>query len=320
MKKVLFVDTTHEVLPQGLESLGFACDHFDLKTKEEYKSIVSSYSGLVVRSKIKIDKDIIDSATSLEFIARVGAGLENIDVPYAKQKGVYCLNSPEGNRDAVGEQSVGMLLMLMNNLLRADEEVRRLVWRRKENRGSEIKGRTIGIIGYGNMGQAFAQRISGFGANVIAYDKYRKNYSDEYAQEVSLEELKEHSDILSLHIPLTEETKFLFNKEFIQSFKKDFWFVNTSRGPICKTNDLVEALDSGKIIGAALDVLEYEKLGFESIEKNNIPKALNALIESDRVVLSPHIAGWTHESNYKLSKVIVDKVAALIQEDSLRVK
>lgn len=313
-KRVLFIDTTHEVLPEGLEELGWTCDHFDFTTREEYLSVLDQYEGLVVRSKIKVDREIIDQAHQLKFIARVGAGLENIDTDYAESKGIICLNSPEGNRDAVGEQAVGMLLMLMNNLMRADQEVRQLIWKRKENRGNEIKGRCIGIIGYGNMGKAFAQRISGFGANVIAYDKYKTGFSDDYVKEVDLETLKANADILSLHIPLTPETNMMVNDDFFSSFAHPIWLVNTARGPIVNTADLVKAIEDNRVIGAALDVLEYEKLGFEALDAQNLPAPFEYLKNSDRVVLSPHIAGWTHESNYKLSKVIVDKVADCMKE------
>ncbi|MFA8301260.1 MAG: NAD(P)-dependent oxidoreductase [Hyphomicrobiales bacterium] len=315
--KVLFVDTTHIVLKEGLTELGYQCDFFDNYNYGDYCNVVSQYDGVIIRSKIKIDRNFIDNATNCKFIARVGAGLENIDVEYAETKGIYCLNSPEGNRDAVGEQAVGMLIMLMNNLIRADHEVRNLIWKRKENRGNEIKERTIGIIGYGNMGKAFAQRIASFGANIIAYDKYKTNFSDEFVKEVSLEELQRTSDIVSLHVPLTEETYYMVNSDFLNAFEKSVWLLNTARGPVVNTQDLTEAIENGKIIGAALDVLEYEKLGFESIKKDEVPKALEYLLKSDKVVLSPHIAGWTHESNYKLSKVIVDKVQALLDDHKI---
>jgi D-3-phosphoglycerate dehydrogenase len=258
-----------------------------------------------------MDKDILSRAKALKFVGRVGAGMENIDVPYAESLGVKCLNAPEGNRDAVGEHALGMLLMLLNNLRKADREVREGVWIREGNRGVEIQGKTIGIIGYGNMGSAFAKRLVGFDARVIAYDKYKFNYSDQFSGEATLETVFQESDILSLHVPLTDETTFMANDQFISRFRKNIYLINTSRGKVLKTADLVKNLKTGKVIGAALDVLEYEKLSFEDIDQGNLPDDFKYLIQSDRVVLSPHIAGWTHESNYKMAKVIVEKIKEL---------
>lgn len=306
---VLFVDSTHDRLPDKLSQSGFNCDYKpDIKPYDIIK-IIPKYDGVIIRSKIKIDKTIIDEATKLKFIGRVGAGLENIDVEYATQKGIKCFNSPEGNRDAVGEQALGMLLSLFNNILNADVEVRAGKWIREGNRGVEIKGKTIGIIGYGNMGGAFAQRLKGFEANVIAYDKYKINYSNEFVAEKGLEDLFEQTDILSLHVPLTEETKFMVNDEFINRFKKDIYIINTARGKVIKTEDLVKNMKLGKVLGAALDVLEYEQVSFENLHSgNDLPEAFQHLIKSNNVVLTPHIAGWTHESNIKLSEYLADKI------------
>lgn len=307
--RVLFIDSTHNRLPEKLQEAGFDVDYKVDLSKEETLSIIDQYEGIVIRSKFRLEKEIIDLATRLKFIGRVGAGLENIDVDHAVQKGIKCFNSPEGNRDAVGEQAIGMLLTLFNNILKADFEVRNGKWLREENRGLEIKGKTVGIIGYGNMGGAFAQRLKGFGANVIAYDKYKIDYSDEFVSEKSLEELFEDVDILSLHIPLTEETRFMVNDDFINRFKKDIYIINTARGKVLKTDDLVKNLKSGKVLGAALDVLEYEQVSFENLHSDQkLPESFEYLIKSQNVVLTPHIAGWTHESNVKLSEFLADKI------------
>lgn len=309
--RVLFIDSTHKSLPEKLEAAGFDIDYNVKISKDEILKNIHQYDGVIIRSKIKLDKDILDLATNLKFIGRVGAGLENIDVKYAESKGIKCFNSPEGNRDAVGEQAIGMLLTLFNNIIKADSEVRTGMWLREENRGLEIKGKTVGIIGYGNMGSAFAQRLKGFEAHVIAYDKYKFNYSDEYVLEKTLETLFNETDILSFHVPLTEETKFMVNDEFINRFKKSIYIINTARGKILKTDDLVKNLKSGKVLGAALDVLEYEQVSFENLHSSNqLPEAFQYLVNSKNVVLTPHIAGWTHESNIKLSEFLADKIIA----------
>jgi|AMQJ01.1.fsa_nt_gi D-3-phosphoglycerate dehydrogenase len=308
--RVLFVDSTHNKLPEKLTKAGFICDYFPDIEPNEIVKIISKYNGVIIRSKIKIDKAIIDAATNLKFIGRVGAGLENIDVEYATQRGIKCFNSPEGNRDAVGEQALGMLLTLFNNIIKADFEVRNGKWIREGNRGIEIKGKTIGIIGYGNMGSAFAQRLTGFEANVIAYDKYKFNYSDDYVQETSIENLFDQADILSLHVPLTEETQYMVNDNFINQFKKSIYIINTARGKVLKTDDLVKNMQKGKVLGCALDVLEYEQVSFENLHSENVPETFQYLIQSNKVVLTPHIAGWTHESNIKLSKFLADKIIA----------
>lgn len=307
--KVLFVDTAHPALIQGLTALGYQCDYFESYTRNDYKKIVGNYCGIIIRSKIKLDEEMLSLASSLKFIGRVGAGMENIDVEVARKNGVLCINAPEGNRDAVGEHALGMLLSLLNHLNRVDAEVRKGIWIREGNRGIEVKGKTVGIIGYGNMGGAFAQRLSGFGAHVIAYDKYKTGYSDEFVEAVEMETFFETADIVSLHVPLTDETRFLVNAEWLGSFKKDIFLINTARGPVVKTDDLVAALESGKVRGAALDVMEYEKLSFENLDAALLPPAFHYLITSNKVLLSPHIAGWTLESNVKLAQTIVDKVA-----------
>ena len=310
-KKILFIDDTHPVLRQELESLGYSCDEFPGYQRKDFENIIAGYTGIIIRSKIRLDKAILDKAVNLKFIGRVGAGMESIDVEYARAIGIECLNSPEGNRDAVGEHALGMLLSLMNHLNRADQHVKIGKWIREGNRGVEIKGKTIGIIGYGNMGSSFARKLSGFEANVIAYDKYKSGFSDPFVAEVSMDRIFAESDVLSLHVPLTDETHYLVDHQYIDSFSKPVWLINTSRGQVVRTDDLIEGLRSGKVAGAALDVLEYEKTSFEEMDPGNLPESLKNLFSFENVILSPHIAGWTLESKYKLSKVLADKIRNL---------
>jgi D-3-phosphoglycerate dehydrogenase len=269
--------------------------------------------GIVIRSRIAIDREFLDKAIRLKFIARVGAGMESIDTEYAVRKRVLCLNSPEGNRDAVGEHAIGMLLSLMNHLNRADQQVKRGIWEREGNRGTEIKGKTAGIIGYGNMGSAFAQRLRGFEAEVISWDKYKSGYSDGNTRETTLDELFASCDILSLHVPLTAETKYMVDGNFLDHFRKPLFLINTSRGPVVKTADLIAKLKSGKVLGAALDVLEYEDSSFERLSADP-PEGMKYLMQAENVILSPHIAGWTVESRYKLARVLVDKIIRAFPE------
>ncbi len=309
--KVLFIDSTHKCLIEELTQMGFICDNFPHYKRDDFEKCIHEYTGVIIRSKIIFDKAIIDKAINLKFIARVGAGMESIDVKYAESKGIVCLNSPEGNRDAVGEHALGMLLALINNICRANSQIRKGIWLREENRGIEIKNKTIGIIGYGNMGSSFARKLKGFEANVIAYDKYKFNYSDEFVKEVQMEVLFEQADILSIHVPLTEETKYLVTSDYINKFKKKIYIINTARGKIIKIKDLAKELKAGKVLGAALDVNEYENYSFESIDYNSIPEDYRFLLESENVILTPHIAGWTQESNIKLSSVLVKKIQNL---------
>ena len=311
MAKVLFIESVHEVLHQRLEAAGYACDCRYEATREELRAMAHEYSGVVVRSRIKIDKAFIDAATNLRFIARSGSGLENIDVAYAESKGIAVYNSPEGNRDAVGEHALGMLLMLMNNLRQADADVRAGLWPREENRGHEIAGKTVGIIGYGLMGSSLAEKLRGFGARVIAFDKYKSGFSNEYVSEATIIELKQQADIVSLHLPLNEETHYFANAEFFNSFVKPIYFINTARGKNTDTAALVEALKSGKVRGACIDVIEYEKASLEGLEKDPALTAMRDLFAMGNVVLSPHIAGWTHESYEKLSSVLAEKILGL---------
>lgn len=309
---ILFVDSNHPILHTTLEKAGHTCHLNYGWTKEEIISNIHLFDGIVIRSKIKLTKEIIDKAVNLKFIARAGAGMENIDVAYAESKGIKCLHAPEGNKDAVAEHAIGMLLVLFNNLCRANNEVRKGKWVREGNRGVELMGKTVGIIGYGNMGSAFAERLKGFGVNVLVYDKYKKNFGNQFIQEVSLEKIFEEADILSLHTPLTEETHYLIDDAFIKSFKKNIYIINTARGKSLNTAHLVKNIESGKVLGACLDVLEYEAVSFEDIALESIPAPLQYLFKSEKVMLSPHIAGWTHESNEKIGKILAEKILAVI--------
>ncbi len=306
--KVLFIDSTHPLLPEKLMGCGLDCDYRPEITVGMVEKIIHLYDGIIIRSKFRLDSELLSKASRLKFIGRVGSGLENIDVEYAKSRNVVCFNAPEGHRDATGEHAVGMLLALLNNICKANNEVRSGQWFREVNRGLEIMEKTVGIIGYGNTGKCFARCLSGFKCNILAYDKYKFNYSDQYVTESVMDDLFENCDILSINIPLTEETEYLINNEFINQFKKDIYIVNVSRGKIINTADLVENLKSGKIKGAALDVLEYEKSSFEELHRNNIKDDYTFLLEHPRVILTPHIAGWTHESNKRLASVMADKI------------
>jgi D-3-phosphoglycerate dehydrogenase len=310
-RRVLFIDSNHPILHEELQREGFVCDLQYEWSKEKVMEELHNYIGVVIRSRFKLDKEILSKGTNLNFIARAGAGMENIDVHFAHSMGIHCLSAPEGNRDAVGEHALGMLLMLFNNLNRADKEVRQGVWKREENRGHEIQGKTVGIIGYGNMGSALAQRLKGFDCTVLAYDKYKKNYSDEFAKESTMEELFEKADIVSLHLPLTDETHHLANNAFFQKFKKNIYLINTARGKNVKTDDLVEQIKKGKVLGACIDVLEYEAVSFEALDASKLPEPFQYLIKSDKVVLTPHIAGWTFESHEKIARTLVEKIKDL---------
>ena len=307
--KVLHLDTNHPLLIEQLAAAGFDNETDYNSNQEEVENKIHNYDGIIIRSRIRIDEQFLRKATKLKFIGRVGAGLENINMEVAKELGIKLFNAPEGNRNAVGEQALGMLLSLFNNLNRADKEVRNGMWKREENRGLELEGKTVGIIGYGNMGKAFAKKLKGFDVDVLCYDIVG-GVSDDNARQVGILEFKKKVDVVSLHTPQTPETMGMVNKEFIDSFQKSFWFINTARGKSVVTSDLVEALKSGKILGAGLDVLEYEKASFENLFSDEMPKALRYLIASDNVLLTPHIAGWTIESKEKLAQTIVDKIKA----------
>jgi D-3-phosphoglycerate dehydrogenase len=308
MKKILFIDSNHPLLHEMLLEKGFVCDLFYDRPAEELKKLIPQYDGIVIRSKFKITKEIIDSAPNLKCIARAGAGMENIDVEYARSRGISCVNSPEGNRDAVAEQALGMLLSLMNNICRANKEVREGAWRREENRGVELGGKTVGLIGYGNTGMAFAKLLSGFDVDVLVYDTYKKGFGGGRVKESSQEEIFDKADVLSLHIPLTAETNHLVDDAYLDKFKKNIYFINTSRGKCVNTADLVKNIETGKVLGACLDVLEYEAVSFEEVDFSKMPAPMQYLLRSDKVVLTPHIAGWTRESNIKIAKYLAEKI------------
>ncbi|WP_370398300.1 2-hydroxyacid dehydrogenase [Tenacibaculum dicentrarchi] len=309
--KILHLDSNHELLLHQLNDVGFVNEQDYTASKEIIEAKINQYDGIIIRSRFTIDKQFLDKATNLKFIGRVGAGLENIDCEYANQKGIHLISAPEGNRNAVGEHALGMILSLFNKFRKADNEVRNGKWLREDNRGIELDGRTIGLIGYGNMGKSFAKKLRGFDVKVLCYD-IKPNVGDENCTQVSLEELQQKADVLSLHTPQTALTTNMIDADFINAFSKPFWLINTARGKSVVTSDLVEALKSSKILGAGLDVLEYEKKSFENLFVNqDMPEAFQYLIKADNVLLSPHVAGWTVESKQKLAQTIVDKIKTI---------
>jgi len=303
---ILIVDDIHPIFIEQAEALGYKCDYWPTIKLAEALEIISNYAGLVIRSKFNVDKSVMDAATSMRFVCRAGAGMDNIDEAYAAEKKLTLINASEGNMDAVGEHAVGMLLSLMNHFNTADAEIRNGEWKREANRGFELKGKTVGIIGYGFMGKSFAKKLSGFEVEVIAYDKYKTGFSDRYAREVSMEEIVKHSDVLSVHVPLTKETNGMIDDELLFHFKKPIFFINTSRGKVAKVRAILNAIRDGKILGAGLDVLETEK--FPALAEQ---EWFDDLKRSGKVLLTPHVAGWTFDSYRKISEVMVGKLAAL---------
>ncbi|MFT5964701.1 MAG: D-3-phosphoglycerate dehydrogenase [Flavobacterium sp.] len=308
--KILHIDSNNPILWGQLQAVGITNHEDFTSSKEEIEAKIQDYQGIVIRSRFKIDKEFLDKATNLQFIARVGAGLESIDCEYALSKNIELIAAPEGNSNAVAEHTLGMILSLFNKLNVADREIRSGHWNRESNRGHELEGKTVGIIGYGNMGKAFAKKLHGFDVEVLCFD-IQENVGDANAKQVSLDELQLKSDVLSLHIPWTPQTNKMVDTAFIDGFAKAFWVFNTSRGKNIVTTDLVAAMKSGKILGAGLDVLEYEKLSFETLfQEDKTPEAFQYLLEAQNTILSPHIAGWTFESHKRLAQVIVDKIKA----------
>ncbi|MBQ0734920.1 2-hydroxyacid dehydrogenase [Aquimarina celericrescens] len=307
--KILHLDTNHPLLLNQLQEVGFQNDEDYDSSKTEIEAKISNYHGIIIRSRFTIDKTFLDSAKNLKFIGRVGAGLENINIDYAEKLGIKLFNAPEGNRNAVAEHALGMILSLFNKLNQADQSVRQGKWLREEYRGMELDGKTVGIIGYGNMGKAFARKLRGFNVEVICYD-ILGNVGNSDAPQVDLHELFVKTDVLSLHTPETPKTIGMINEAFIEKFRKPFWLINTARGKSVVTSDLVNALKKGKILGAALDVLEYEKSSFEDLfnSEKDMPEAFQELLKMDNVILSPHVAGWTIESKEKLAQTIVNKI------------
>ena len=306
--RILVIHQVHAILEELLLSKGHKVDSIMDLSREQILNLLPQYDGLVVRSALKVDKEVIDAGSKLKFIARLGAGMEGIDSEYAATRNIILHNAPEGNRSAVGEQSVGMLLSLFNNLNKADAQVRQGIWQREANRGEEIQGKTIAIIGYGNMGSAFAEKISGFGARVIAYDKYKNGFANKFVEEVDLQTIFNETDVVSLHTPLQHDTKHMVNAEFLNSFRKKITLINTSRGPVVNTPDLVAALKNGKLKGVCLDVIEYEGMSFEAVANADDKVVFDYLKQAENVILSPHIAGWTHQSNERMARVLAEKI------------
>ena len=300
--KVLFLDSTHHYLRDKLNKNGFICHEEFSKTKKQIEEIIENYDGIIVRSRLKIDKKFIDFGKNLKFIARAGSGLENIDVEYAKQKKIKCINAGEGNKQAVAEHALAMILNLVNKINLADYQLRNGEWLREKNRGVELSSKTFGIIGYGNTGSALVNLLKNFNVNILVYDKYKSDYPFKS----SMEKIFNESDFISLHIPLSNETEYMVNKAFIDKVEKPFYLINTSRGKCVNTNELVNAIKDEKIIGACLDVFEFEKNSFEDIKKDD--ENLKFLLNSNKTILTPHIAGWTHESYYKIAKVLSEKI------------
>ena len=307
MPKILHLDENHELLKNELEKLGFK-NYFDLiSTKKEIENKIWEYQGIILRSRIEIDKRFIDSCKNLKFIARVGSGLENIDTDYAKKKNIEIISAAEGNANAVGEHALGMLLSLLNKIIKSNNEINQNIWEREQNRGIELDGKTIGIIGYGITGKSLAKKLSGFNVRVLCNDII-EDVSDKYATQVSISEIMKSCDIVSLHTNLNDSSFHLINKHFINNCKKSFFLINTSRGECLKTSDIVDGIKTGKILGACLDVIENESKSFEFL---NINSDFEYLKKSEKVVLSPHIAGWSTESKLKLAQVVLEKIKDL---------
>ncbi len=310
--KIVLIDDNHAVLEEMLAAAGhYLVRGYDMTVEACKKEMVDA-EGLVVRSRFPLDAATLAPLTALKVIGRVGAGMENIDLTYCHSRAIRVVAAPEGNRDAVGEHALGMLLMLLHRLRIADNEVRRGTWLRAENRGTELGMKTVGLIGYGHMGSSFAEKLTGFGCRVMAYDKYKTGFGNEWVEEVSLDVLQRNADIISLHVPLTDETRYMVNAAFLAHCKPAVWLINTARGTCLNTEDVVNAMKAGQVQGVCLDVLEYEKKSFESLDPTTLPEPMQYLIQSDKAILAPHIAGWTHESNYKMSQLVANRLLQAI--------
>jgi len=305
-KNILIVDDIHPVFIEQAEAMGYHCDYQPTIKPDQAYEILGEYEGLVIRSKFLVDRKVLDLSKKLQFICRAGAGMDNIDENYAIEKGITLINAPEGNMDAVGEHAVGMLLSLMNNFNSADAEIRDGAWKREANRGYELKGKIVGIIGYGFMGGSFAKKLAGFSVNVIAYDKYKTGFSDQYVREVSMEEMVKLADVLSFHIPLTPETNGMVDDEYLFHFRKPIFLLNTSRGKVVKVQAVLNAIKQGKILGAGLDVLEVEK--FPALGEQIWFEELK---QSGKILLTPHVAGWTFDSYRRISEVMAEKLSKI---------
>ena len=311
---VLFIDTVHPSLAGELKAMGFqVAEGYGLSKKECSDFFRTKEGGVVIRGKFNLDREWIEAAEGLKFIARFGSGMEHIDTAYAKEKGIACLSSPEGNRDALGDHTLGMLLMLLNHLQTVNEEVRAGIWKREENRGTELNALVVGLIGYGNMGSAFAKRLLGFDCEVLVYDPFIRveNFPSSHYKQVSLEELQKKADIVSFHVPLNESTRSYANKKFLYGFEKNIIVINTSRGPVVETAALLDAMEENKVRGACLDVLDFEEENFETVKSWSEDKNWLRLISKKEIILSPHIAGWSHQSNEKMAVMLSQKINAL---------
>ena len=309
---ILFLDEVHPYLEETLTNIGCICHHDYTSSKTVITKKANAYQGIVIRSRIPMDADFLNANPQLQFIGRSGSGMENIDLNVAKHHRITCFSAPEANKNAVAEHALGMLLSLFNHLNAGDIDIRNGNWQRELHRGQEIQGKTIGLIGYGNNGSAFAEKLRSFGCTILAYDKYKTGFGNDFVTEVSLEELQQQANVLSLHIPQNKETMFMVNQEFIQAFKNPFFLINTSRGKLVDTQALVEALKTKKIPGACLDVLEYEKASFSNLFDGDCPPAFEYLLQAKNVILSPHVAGWTTESYLRLSQVLAKKISQYV--------
>jgi D-3-phosphoglycerate dehydrogenase len=309
MIKILVVDEMHPSLLPMLSAKGIQAEYMPAIQRKDILAIIAPYDGIIIRSKTVIDEEFLTMAPRLKFIGRAGAGLDQMDLEAIAKRQIQIFNAPEGNRDAVAEHALTMLLCLFNNILQADRQVKNKIWKREANRGIELGGKTVALIGYGNTGKAFARRLSGFNCQVLAYDKYLSSYTDSYAREASLEHIFEQADIISLHVPLTRETNKLVNSEFFSRFRKNIFIINTARGEIISLRDLARAIESGKVRGACLDVLENEKLPTLSAEQD---QAFGYLCQSPHVIFTPHVAGWTHESYVRINEVLVEKISSYL--------
>jgi D-3-phosphoglycerate dehydrogenase len=316
-QSVVFLDTVHEILAERLAAHGFDCVDGTQWSREDCEIRLKDAAGIVIRSRFPMDARLLDFAPNLQFIARSGAGMENIDVPYCVDRGIQLFNAPEGNRNAVGEHALGMLLSLMNRIHTSHQEVRRGKWDREGNRGTELDGKTVGIIGYGNNGRVFARKLRGFDVKVLVYDKYKSGFGDDFVIEATLEAVLRKSDVISFHIPQNEETIAFADQEFFDALGKPVFLLNLSRGKIVETAALIKAVDAGRVLGAGLDVNEFEKSSFESFFDGEMPEGLQYLLNSDKILMTPHIGGWTHESYLKLSDVLADKIIAFYSGDNV---
>jgi len=316
MKKILLVDSVHELLPKLLEETGFTCiPAWDLEIEDIIRMTYENIEGIIIRSRFKLDQQIIEKFGDIKFIARFGSGMENIDVQCATQRGIKCINAPEGNCNAVAEHAIGMLIALMRNINTGDHQLRNGEWIREGNRGHEIEGKTVAIIGFGRTGSSFAEKLNSFNCKVIAYDPYTNVDSKKYpyVEQTEMSTIFSGADIISIHVPLTAETTKMVNAEYLKSFQKKLWLINTSRGKVIDTEDLVDAMKNDKVQGVALDVLEYESHSFENIQEPEMPYPLKFLINNNNVILTPHIAGWTHESNEKLSRIVAERILKIYE-------